>query len=51
MLAKNKGGQDIRSLVETIGLAHKIKLESVGSLNNREETERLLNYLKEELLG
>ena len=37
------GGQDIKLLVETIGSAHKIKLESVGGMDNKEEIKRLIN--------
>jgi len=51
ILAENNGGQDIKSLIEAIGLVHKVKLESVEDLDNKEEIERLISYLKEELLG
>lgn len=51
ILAENNGGQDIESLIETIGSEHKIKPESVGGLGNKQEIERLINFLKEVLLS
>ena len=50
MVAANNGGQDIKSLVEAIGSAHKVQLESVEGLYNEEEIEKIINYLKEKLL-
>ena len=47
ILAENNGGQDIKSLVEAIGSAHRAKLESAEDLDNKKEIGR---YLKEELL-
>jgi hypothetical protein len=46
ILAENNGGQEIKSQLDAIGSAHKVKLESVGGLDNKEEIERLTNYLK-----
>jgi hypothetical protein len=51
MLAANNGGQDIKSLVEAIGSAHRVKLENAEGLDNEDGMERIINYLKEELLG
>tara|TARA_B110001452_G_scaffold263899_1_gene266046 strand:+ start:1115 stop:1270 length:156 start_codon:yes stop_codon:yes gene_type:complete len=51
MLAANNGGQDIKSLVEAIGSAHRVKLEKAEGLDNEDGMERIINYLKEELLG
>ena len=47
MLAENNGGQNIKSLVEAIGSAHKAALESAEGLDGME---RIINYLEEELL-
>jgi|TARA_B110000483_G_scaffold154325_1_gene183376 hypothetical protein len=46
-LAENNGGQDIKSLVEAIGSAHRAKLESAEGLDNEDGIERIINYLEE----
>ena len=51
LLAANNEGQDIKSLVEAIGSVHKVNLESVENLDNKDEIERVIRYRKEELLG
>jgi hypothetical protein len=51
ILAENNDGQDIKSLVEDIGSVHKVNLESAEDLDNKEKIERVISYLKEELLG
>ena len=50
ILADNNGGQYIWSLIEAISSAHKIKLESVGGLEDEQEIKRVINYLNEQLL-
>lgn len=50
ILAENNGGQDIKPIVEAIGSVHKVNLESVEGLDNKEEIEVVISYLKEELL-
>ena len=51
LLAKNNGGQDIKSLVEAISSAYMAKLETVGGPIESEFTEeQIINYLKQELL-
>ena len=50
ILAENNEGQDIKSLVEDIGSLHKVNLKSVKGLDDKQEIERVLNYLREELL-
>ena len=47
MLAANNGGQDIKSLVEAIGSAHRAQLESAEGLDNEDGIERIINYLEE----
>lgn len=49
ILAENNDGQDIKSLVEDIDSLHKVNLESVEGLDDKQEIERVLNYLNEEL--
>jgi len=52
MLAANNGGQDIKSLVEARGSEYRAKLERAEglSMDYEEVMERIINYLKEELL-
>ena len=52
MLAANNGGQDIKSLVEARGSEYRAKLECAEglSLDHEYGMERIINYLKEELL-
>jgi hypothetical protein len=50
ILAANNDGQEIKSLVEDIGSVHKVNLESIEDLDNKESIERVIRYLKEELL-
>ncbi len=52
MLAANNGGQDIKSLVEARASEHRAKLERAEglSLDHEDGMERIINYLKEELL-
>ena len=52
MLAINNGGQDIKSLVEARASEHRAKLERAEglSLDHEDGMERIINYLKEELL-
>ena len=53
MLAANNGGQDIKSLVEARGSEYRAKLECAEglSLDHEDGMERIINYLKEELLN
>ena len=50
ILAENNDGQDIRSIIESIGSVHKVNLKSVEGLDNEHGMERIINYLEEELL-
>ena len=51
ILAENNDGQDIRSIIEPIGSVHKVNLKSVEGLDNENELDRVISYLKEELLS
>ena len=48
--AANNGGQDIKSLVEAVGSAHRAKLKSAEGTDNEHVMERIVNYLEEKLL-
>ena len=50
ILAENNGGQDIKPLVEVNGSVNKVNLKSFEGLDNKQEIEGVIRYLKEELL-
>jgi|TARA_B110000977_G_C10702035_1_gene347763 hypothetical protein len=50
ILAVNNDDQDIRSIIESIGSAHKANLKRAEGLSNENELDRVISYLKEELL-
>ena len=51
ILAENNDGQDIQSIVESICSVHKANLKNVKGLDNENELDIVINYLREELLS
>ena len=51
ILAENNGGQDIQSIVESICSVHKLNLKNVKRLDNENDLDMVINYLREELLS
>jgi len=51
ILAENNDDQDIRSIIESIGPVHKVNLKSVEGPDSENKLDKMIDYLKEELLS